>query len=94
MPRKQVQKAQQTPNMELEVIPEEQKVEPKPQKPKRKCTAKQLAALAAGRAKNPRFHPKKTQNVEQAVEPKTPKEEPKESNEALKEDDASNQCQE
>ena len=26
---------------------------PKPPKPKRKCTEKQLAALAAGRAKNP-----------------------------------------
>ena len=26
---------------------------PKPQRPKRKCTEKQLAALAAGRAKNP-----------------------------------------
>lgn len=26
-----------------------------PPKPKRKCTEKQLAALAAGRAKNPRF---------------------------------------
>ena len=30
-----------------------------PVKPKRKCSEKQLAALAAGRAKNSRFHPKK-----------------------------------
>lgn len=37
-------------------------VEPKPapiKKPKKKCSSKQLAALAAGRAKNPRFRPKK-----------------------------------
>ena len=30
----------------------------KPMRPKRKCTEKQLAALAAGRAKNPRYKPK------------------------------------
>ena len=29
-----------------------------PPKPERKCTEKQLAALAAGRAKNKRFKPK------------------------------------
>lgn len=31
-------------------------------RPKRKCTEKQLAALAAGRAKNPRFKPKSPQD--------------------------------
>ena len=31
----------------------------KPTKPKRKCTEKQLAALAAGRAKNPRLNKSK-----------------------------------
>ena len=33
----------------------------KPVKPKRKCTEKQLAALAAGRAKNPRLKKKEEQ---------------------------------
>ena len=32
--------------------------EPKIKKPKRKCSQKQLAALAAGRAKNKHFKPK------------------------------------
>ena len=32
--------------------------EPKEEKPKRKLSEKQLEALARGRAKNPRFHPK------------------------------------
>ena len=37
----------------------EQEQQPaKPMRPKRKCTEKQLAALAAGRAKNPRYKPK------------------------------------
>ena len=35
-----------------------------PVKPKRKCTEKQLAALAAGRAKNKRFHPKSKDDEE------------------------------
>ena len=35
---------------------------PEPQvRPKRKCSEKQLAALAAGRAKNSRFKPKQTE---------------------------------
>ena len=37
------------------------------QKPKRKCTAKQLAALAAGRAKNKHFHPKQKEEANGAV---------------------------
>ena len=36
----------------------------KPTKPKRKCTEKQLAALAAGRAKNPRLMKKLNQENE------------------------------
>ena len=32
--------------------------EPKQKRPKRKCSQKQLAALAAGRAKNKHFKPK------------------------------------
>ena len=72
MPRK----SKQAQSEELEVIQEE-----KPKKPKRKCTEKQLAALAAGRAKNPRFKPKA-------------KPAPEQTNEESKEDDASNQCQE
>ena len=40
--------------------------EPKQKKPKRKCSQKQLAALAAGRAKNKHFKPKtEKKNVEQ-----------------------------
>ena len=39
----------------------------KPVKPKRKCTEKQLAALAAGRAKNPRLL-KKLQREKEAQE--------------------------
>ena len=39
--------------------------EPIQKKPKRKCSQKQLAALAAGRAKNKHFRPKaEKQNVE------------------------------
>ena len=38
--------------------PVEQEQPAKPMRPKRKCTEKQLAALAAGRAKNPRYKPK------------------------------------
>lgn len=39
----------------------------KPPKPKRKCTEKQLAALAAGRLKNPRYikHLDKKKNQEE-----------------------------
>ena len=37
---------------------ENQVKETKPKKPKRKCSQKQLAALAAGRAKNKHFKPK------------------------------------
>ena len=39
--------------------PEAQCVVAKPNKPKRKCTEKQLAALAAGRLKNPRLNKSK-----------------------------------
>ena len=83
MPRKskQTQNTEEAHSEELEVIQEE-----KPKRPKRKCTEKQLAALAAGRAKNPRFKPKakpaETAPVDSGV------------NEESKEDDASNQCQE
>ena len=75
MPRKakQAQNTEEAHSEELEVIQEE-----KPKRPKRKCTEKQLAALAAGRAKNPRFKPKNKAPV----------------NEESKEDDASNQSQE
>ncbi|EAX70823.1 hypothetical protein TVAG_505150, partial [Trichomonas vaginalis G3] len=40
--------------------------EEKPAKPKRKLTEKQLAALAAGRAKNPRMIAKKLREEEEA----------------------------
>jgi len=43
--------------MNTEVTPEEVK-EVKEAKPKKKLTEKQLAALAAGRAKNPKFKPR------------------------------------
>ena len=78
MPRKakQAQNTEESHSEELEVIHEE-----KPKRPKRKCTEKQLAALAAGRAKNPRFKPK-AKPAETAP------------SEESKEDDASNQCQE
>ena len=88
MPRKSktAQNAEESPETprenELEVIQEE-----KPKKPKRKCTEKQLAALAAGRAKNPRFKPKAKPVVEQAPAPE-------QTNEVSKEDGVSNQCQE
>ena len=77
MPRKakQAQNTEESHSEELEVIQEE-----KPKRPKRKCTEKQLAALAAGRAKNPRFKPKNKA--------------PEQTNEESKEDDVSNQCQE
>lgn len=42
----------ETPDEPIEEVP------PPVVKPKRKCTEKQLAALAAGRAKNPRFKAK------------------------------------
>ena len=38
----------------------------KPVKPKRKCTEKQLAALAAGRQKNPRWISKRMREAEEA----------------------------
>ena len=52
----------------VEQVPVEQVPiqEPKQKKPKRKCSQKQLAALAAGRAKNKHFKPKtEKKNVEQ-----------------------------
>ena len=51
-----------------ESTPAEVKVE-KP-KPKRKCTEKQLAALAAGRAKNPRLINKKLKEQQEKSEEK------------------------
>ena len=39
--------------------------EEKPVKPKRKCTEKQLAALAAGRQKNPRWIAKRMKEEEE-----------------------------
>ena len=78
MPRKAKQVVQEESHSEeLEVIQEE-----KPKRPKRKCTEKQLAALAAGRAKNPRFKPKNKAPESSGI------------NEESKEDDVSNQCQE
>ena len=47
---------QDQPVQQEPVQPEQQSA--KPMRPKRKCTEKQLAALAAGRAKNPRYKPK------------------------------------
>ena len=41
-------------------------LENKPVKPKRKCTEKQLAALAAGRQKNPRWISKRIREAEEA----------------------------
>ena len=41
--------------VETPIEPESQ---PKQKRPKRKCSQKQLAALAAGRAKNKHFKPK------------------------------------
>lgn len=56
-PRKQPQ--EKTPNVEPAKEASNVETSPTPQpKPKRKCTPKQLAALAAGRAKNKHFHPK------------------------------------
>ena len=42
--------------------------EEKPVKPKRKCTEKQLAALAAGRQKNPRWIAKRMKEEEKKSE--------------------------
>ena len=42
--------------------------EEKPVKPKRKCTEKQLAALAAGRQKNPRWIAKRMKEEEKKKE--------------------------
>ncbi|EAY14028.1 hypothetical protein TVAG_478530 [Trichomonas vaginalis G3] len=42
----------------------EQKQEQKPERPKRKLSEKQLAALAAGRQKNPRLLAKKAKEAE------------------------------
>ena len=45
--------------IQVQQEPVQQEQQPaKPLRPKRKCTEKQLAALAAGRAKNPRYKPK------------------------------------
>lgn len=51
-----------SPVSELDVKLEVQK------KPKRKCSQKQLAALAAGRAKNKHFKPKKEEKKEEKTE--------------------------
>lgn len=48
---------------ENEVVIEEQ-IEIKEKKPKRKCSQKQLAALAAGRAKNKHFKPKVKKEID------------------------------
>ncbi len=47
--------AETKPEAQPQNQPETQCVVAKPNKPKRKCTEKQLAALAAGRLKNPRL---------------------------------------
>ncbi|EAX66395.1 hypothetical protein TVAG_522070, partial [Trichomonas vaginalis G3] len=44
----------------------EQKPEQKPERPKRKLSEKQLAALAAGRQKNPRLLAKKAREEAEA----------------------------
>ena len=53
--------------------------EEKPVKPKRKCTEKQLAALAAGRQKNPRWIAKRMKEEERAkaLEGQSPEEKKK-----------------
>ena len=54
--------------------------EEKPVKPKRKCTEKQLAALAAGRQKNPRWISKRMREAEErakALEGQSPEEKKK-----------------
>ena len=43
---------------EVVETPVEPESQPKPKRAKRKCSQKQLAALAAGRAKNKHFKPK------------------------------------
>ncbi|EAX70827.1 hypothetical protein TVAG_385690, partial [Trichomonas vaginalis G3] len=52
----------------------EQKQEQKPEKPKRKLSEKQLAALAAGRQKNPRLLAKKAREEAKAKEEQKAKE--------------------
>ena len=54
-------------------------LENKPVKPKRKCTEKQLAALAAGRQKNPRWIAKRMKEEERAkaLEGQSPEEKKK-----------------
>ena len=54
-------KARKTKKNEKDV---EGATEEKPVKPKRKCTEKQLAALAAGRQKNPRWIAKRMKEEE------------------------------
>ena len=55
-------KARKTKKNEKDV---EGATEEKPVKPKRKCTEKQLAALAAGRQKNPRWIAKRMKEEEE-----------------------------
>ena len=57
--------------------------EEKPVKPKRKCTEKQLAALAAGRQKNPRWIAKRMKEEERAkaLEGQSPEEKKKQEEE-------------
>ena len=50
-------------------------MEEKPVKPKRKCTEKQLAALAAGRQKNPRWIAKRMKEEDKNKEEEKKKEE-------------------
>ncbi|EAX91510.1 hypothetical protein TVAG_285620 [Trichomonas vaginalis G3] len=52
----------------------EQKQEQKPERPKRKLSEKQLAALAAGRQKNPRLLAKKAREEAKAKEEQKAKE--------------------
>ncbi|EAX65417.1 hypothetical protein TVAG_147730 [Trichomonas vaginalis G3] len=52
----------------------EQKPEQKPERPKRKLSEKQLAALAAGRQKNPRLLAKKAREEAKAKEEQKAKE--------------------
>ncbi|KAI5524621.1 hypothetical protein TVAGG3_0611710, partial [Trichomonas vaginalis G3] len=52
----------------------EQKQEQKPERPKRKLSEKQLAALAAGRQKNPRLLAKKAREEAKAKEAEAKKE--------------------
>ncbi len=55
----------------VEEAPPPQPVQPPPvqePKPKRKCSQKQLTALAAGRAKNKHFKPKKEPETEPEID--------------------------